>query len=73
MNRQTLSMVFLFVATLSGMSLWFMAAAIVPDMAAESGLTETELAWLSSVVPAGFGIGALGFALLGLPDRVDPR
>tara|TARA_R110001606_G_scaffold3642_42_gene16943 strand:- start:31951 stop:33102 length:1152 start_codon:yes stop_codon:yes gene_type:complete len=66
-------MVFLFVATLSGMSLWFMAAAIVPDMAAESGLTETELAWLSSVVPAGFGIGALGFALLGLPDRVDPR
>lgn len=73
MDRQTLSMIFLFVATLSGMSLWFMAAAIIPDMAAEAKLAETELAWLSSMVPAGFGIGALGFALLGLPDRIDPR
>ena len=73
MVRQPLSMVFLFVATLSGMSLWFMAAAIIPDMAAEAGLTSADLAWLSSVVPAGFGFGALGFALFGLPDRTDPR
>lgn len=73
MDRNQLSMVFLFVATLSGMSLWFMAAAIIPDMAAEAGLADTRLAWLSSVVPAGFGVGALGFALLGLPDRIDPR
>lgn len=73
MDRQTRSTVFLFVATLSGMSLWFMAAAIIPDMAAEAGLTDTKLAWLSSVVPAVFGIGALAFALLGLPDRIEPR
>ncbi|WP_265519739.1 hypothetical protein [Nitratireductor luteus] len=40
MDRQPLSMVFLFVATLSGMSLWFMAAASMPDMAAEAGLSD---------------------------------
>ncbi len=63
----------LLVATMSGMSLWFMAAAVLPDMAAEAGVTEADLAWLSSVVPAGFGLGAMGFALLGIPDRFDPR
>lgn len=58
---------------MSGMTLWFMAAAILPDMAAEYGLAERDLAWLSSVVPAGFAAGAMGFALFGVPDRFDPR
>lgn len=67
------SLFFLLVATTTGMSLWFMTAAVLPDMAAESGLATTRLAWLSSVVPAGFAAGAMALALTGLPDRFDPR
>lgn len=70
---QSRSLPILLVATMAGMSLWFMTAAVLPDMAAEAGLSDTQLAWLSSVVPAGFAAGALLFAIMGLPDRVDPR
>lgn len=73
MRSQKASMAFLLVATMSGMTLWFMTAAVLPDMAAEAGLKDADLAWLSSVVPAGFGLGALAFALFGIPDRFDPR
>ncbi len=58
---------------MAGMSLWFMAAAVLPDMAAEAGLDQSRLAVLSSVVPAGFALGALLFAAAGIPDRLDPR
>ena len=67
------SIALLLVATMAGMSLWLMAAAVLPDMAAEADLTQGQLAVLSSVVPAGFAIGALLFAATGLPDRFDPR
>lgn len=63
----------LLIATMAGMSLWFMAAAVLPDMAVEAGLSESRLALLSSVVPAGFALGALLFAATGVPDRLDPR
>jgi MFS family permease len=58
---------------MAGMSLWFMAAAVLPDMAAEGGLSEGRLALLSSVVPAGFALGAMLFSTTGIPDRFDPR
>lgn len=73
MTGQFRNLILLLLATMLGMLLWFMAAAVLPDMAAEAGLGEDRLAWLSSIVPAGFGIGALIFALLGIPDRFDPR
>jgi MFS family permease len=55
------------------MSLWFMTAAVLPDMASEAGLDPAKLAWLSSAVQAGFVVGTLLFALTGIPDRIDPR
>ncbi|MEQ9815473.1 MAG: MFS transporter [Azospirillaceae bacterium] len=73
MRNKPLNICLLLVATMSGMSLWYMTAAVLPDMVGESSLDETQLAWLSSVVPAGFGTGALVFALTGIPDRFDPR
>lgn len=73
MRSKPRSMAFLLMATMAGMSLWFMSAAVLPDMAKEAGLEAAELAWLSSVVPAGFALGALFFALTGIPDRFDPR
>jgi len=55
------------------MSLWFVSAAILPDMAAEVDLTPLRQAALSSAVQAGFVIGAITSAILGIADRFDPR
>lgn len=55
------------------MSLWFSSAAVLAEMGAEAGLSSMRLAWLSTAVQLGFAAGALAYALLGLPDRFDPR
>jgi len=55
------------------MSLWFVSAAVLPEMSAEVGLSDARGAALSSAVQIGFVIGALAFAILGLADRFDPR
>ncbi|WP_424930116.1 MFS transporter [Amaricoccus tamworthensis] len=55
------------------MSLWFVSAAILPELVAESGISEARAAALSSAVQIGFVAGALGFALHGTADRFDPR
>ena len=73
MSGKTATIALLIAATISGMCLWFMTAAVLPDMAAEAGLGPSQLAWLSSSVQAGFVFGSLVFAFTGLPDRVDPR
>jgi MFS family permease len=67
------SLLVLMIAEIGGMSLWFMSAAILPDMVAEFPISGTRQAALSSAVQAGFVAGALAFAILGLPDRMDPR
>ena len=55
------------------MSLWFVSAAVLPDMLAESPISQTRQALLSSAVQAGFVAGAITSAALGLADRYDPR
>lgn len=55
------------------MSLWFVSAAILPDLVMESGMSEGRAAALSSAVQIGFVVGALGFAFHGTADRYDPR
>jgi len=57
----------------AAMALWFSASAVVPALAAEFQLSKFAQAALTSGVQAGFVIGCLASALLGLPDRVDPR
>jgi len=73
MPGKTRTITFLVLATISGMSLWFMTAAILPDMAAEAGIGAERQALLSSAVQAGFVAGALVIALSGIADRLDPR
>jgi len=60
-------------AEVLAMALWFMTAAILPQLAAEAGLATAQQAWLSSAVQAGFAVGALTAAVSGLADRLDPR
>ena len=63
----------LLVAEVAGMSLWFVSAAVLPDMAREVTLSPFRQAAMSSGVQAGFVVGALASAILGLADRFDPR
>lgn len=67
------SILLLVVAEIAVMALWFVSAAILPEMAAEGGFSEGYGAALSSAVQIGFVAGALGIAIAGLADRLDPR
>lgn len=67
------SLSLLMVAEVAGMGLWFMSAAILPDLTREYPISEMRQAALSSAVQIGFVVGALASALLGLADRIDPR
>ncbi len=66
------SMAFLVLAEMAAMSLWFVSAAVVPEIQAEAALSPVMTVSLSSAVQVGFVIGALLFAVHGTPDRYDP-
>ena len=55
------------------MSLWFVSAAILGDMAREANLSPGTLAAMSTAVQGGFVIGAMLSAVTGLADRFEPR
>jgi MFS family permease len=61
------------VCQVAAMALWFSASAVVPALAAEYRLSKFAQAALTSGVQAGFVVGCLASAVLGLADRVDPR
>jgi MFS family permease len=67
------SLALLTLAEVAALSLWFVSAAVLPDMLHEVRISHARAAALSSGVQAGFVIGALGSAMLGLADRFDPR
>ena len=61
------------VCQVAAMALWFSASAVTPALAVEFHLSPFAQAVLTSGVQAGFVIGCLASAILGLPDRIDPR
>jgi MFS family permease len=61
------------ICQVAAMALWFSASAAVPALVAEYHLSGSAQAMLTSGVQAGFVIGCLASAALGLPDRIDPR
>jgi MFS family permease len=61
------------VSQVAAMALWFSASAVISSLAAEFPLSNFMQAAFTSGVQIGFVIGCLASALLGLPDRVDPR
>lgn len=67
------SIAVLLVAECFALSLWFVSAAILPGMTAEVAISPFRQAALSSGVQLGFVLGALVSAVLGIPDRFDPR
>ena len=67
------SITYLLIAEVAAMSLWFVSAAILPDMVAEVPISAGRQAALSSAVQFGFVIGALISAITGIADRFDSR
>ncbi|HVT58205.1 MAG TPA: MFS transporter [Thermoanaerobaculia bacterium] len=60
-------------AELLGMSLWFAASAVAPQLAAVWGLDTSQAAWLTTVVQLGFVAGTASAAVLNLADIVAAR
>lgn len=60
-------------AQVTAMAVWFASAAAASALARSAPLSAFESALLTSAVQAGFVIGTLASALLGIPDRFDPR
>jgi MFS family permease len=57
-------------AELLGMSLWFSASAVTPQLRSIWGLTTAEAAWLTTIVQLGFVCGTAIAAVLNLADVV---
>lgn len=70
MSAKWRTLILLAVAELLGMSVWFSASAVVPALTREWALADAGRAWLTMSVQIGFVVGALGSALLNLPDRI---
>jgi MFS family permease len=60
-------------AELLGMSLWFAASAVAPQLAAGWQLTAAQVGWLTTIVQLGFVAGTTCAAILNLADVVPSR
>jgi MFS family permease len=60
-------------AELLGMSLWFTASAVSPQLSESWGLDTSQAGWLTTVVQIGFVAGTAVAALLNLADLVPSR
>jgi MFS family permease len=58
------------IAELLGMSLWFSASAVSPQLQAIWGLTTAQAGWLTTIVQLGFVCGTASIAILNLADLV---
>lgn len=61
------------VALVLGMSTWFSATAVVPQLTEAWSLSPTGRAWLTIAVILGFVVGALVSAAFNIADRVRPQ
>ena len=60
-------------AELLGMSLWFAATAVAPQLAARWHLTTAQTGWFTGVVQLGFVAGTAAAAILNLADLIPAR
>lgn len=67
------ALIFIALAQILALSVWFAGAAALPGLLAVRDLGPLAQAALTSSVQAGFVIGALVSAIYGWPDRIDPR
>jgi MFS family permease len=70
---KTISLSLLTICSVAALSVWLSASAVVSAMRADTAMSDTHAALLTSAVQAGFVAGTLTSAILGLADRLDPR
>jgi MFS family permease len=68
MSTKWRTILWLSIAELLGMAVWFSASAVVGSLAQEWSLDDAGRAWLTMSVQAGFVVGAFTSALLNLSD-----
>ena len=73
MNNKIQSITLIALCQVAAMALWFSASAVVPALLAQYRLSSFAQAALTSGVQAGFVIGSVISATLGLADRLEPR
>ena len=66
-------LVLLAIAELLGMSLWFAASAVGPQLAARWQLSPSHTGWLTTIVQLGFVLGTATSALLNLADILPSK
>ncbi|MGH2694828.1 MAG: MFS transporter [Actinomycetota bacterium] len=64
---------FIAVALVLGMTTWFSASAVVPQLREAWDLSDTAAAWLTIAVQLGFVVGAVVSAVLSLSDVLSPQ
>ncbi|WP_404321697.1 MFS transporter [Cytobacillus firmus] len=67
------ALVWIGLAELCALSLWFSALVIAPELIHVWNLSSRSETWLSASVPIGFVIGALVSSYFGIADRFNPR
>jgi MFS family permease len=72
-GRRWRMLALLSIAELLGMSLWFTASAVAPQLRAAWGLSTQQAGWLTTIVQLGFVAGTAVAALLNLADVVPAR
>ena len=72
-KSQWCALVFLAIAELLGMTLWFSASAVVSTLKEDWGLSSASSAWLTVSVQIGSVAGTFLSAFLNLPDIMNSR
>ena len=72
-TRRAHALALLALAELLGMSAWFSASALAPQLRAAWSLSDAQAGWLSSTVQLGFVTGTATAALLNLADIIPAR
>ncbi len=67
------SLALLAICEVAALSLWFSASAVIPSLRLEFPLTADQASLITNAVQAGFVVGTIISAVLGLADRLDPR
>ena len=60
-------------AVLLGMSVWFTASAVVPELESRWDLSSNQVAWLTTLVQLGFVAGTIVAAVMNLANVVPSR
>ncbi|MGD8866773.1 MAG: MFS transporter [Gemmatimonadales bacterium] len=73
MSQKWRSLLWIALAGMLAVSLWFSASAVVPQLTTEWGLDGAAQSWLTMSLQLGFVVGALLSAVLNLADRIPIR